>query len=404
MPGPALKRSISLPLLIFYGLGTILGAGIYALVGKVAGESLGYAPLAFLIAGIVATFTALSYGELSARLPKSAGEVTYVQTALKRKKLSILVGLLVVFTGIVSIATLANGFSGYLKQFIPIQNWQTICILITGFGLIAIWGIKQSVILATIITILEAVGLIIIIAICRESLFELPIRWPELIPSFTPDAWKGIFLGAFMAFFAFIGFEDMVNVAEEVKNPKRNLPLAIIISLIIVTILYLLTASAATLSLPLEQLAESDAPLTLVAEQKNSNYGPIITIISLIAISNGVLVQIIMASRVLYGMANQKLAPQKFSKINFKTRTPILATITVIAIALVLALWFPITNLANATSFIILSVFVLVNLSLWVLKSKKTHPANIPKYPLFIPITGFFLSLGFLVLKTILTI
>ncbi|MFH1284060.1 MAG: amino acid permease [Candidatus Peregrinibacteria bacterium] len=399
-----LKRSISLPLLILYGLGTILGAGIYALVGKVAGESGGYATMSFIVAGILATFTALSYSELSARLPKSAGEVAYVQSAFNKKNISRIVGILIVFTAIVSTATLANGFSGYLKEFVQIQPWQAVTLLITVFGLVAVWGITQSVILAGAITILEVAGLVIVISICGDSLLTIPENMDKIIPAASFENWKGIFLGAFMAFFAFIGFEDMVNVAEEVKNPKKNLPIAIVTALIIVTILYILVSTIAVLSLPLDQLAKSDAPLALVIKQKSAHFPMIISFISLISISNGVIIQMIMGSRVLYGMANQNLAPRPFAKINAKTQTPILATISVITAALIIALCFPITTLANATSFIILSVFVLVNLSLWVLKKKTPRPPDVPHYPVIIPISGFFLSLSALILKIILEV
>jgi APA family basic amino acid/polyamine antiporter len=406
MPKTRLKRSISLPLLTFYGLGTILGAGIYVLVGKVAGTSGGYAPISFLVAAILAAFTALSYGELSARFPKSAGEVTYVNEALKRKALSIIVGLLVILSGIVSVATLANGFSGYLKEFIQIPDAITISALILGFGLIAIWGITESLTIASIITILEVGGLILVITIASDSFLELPQKWPELIPEVSFENLSGIFLGAFLAFFAFIGFEDMVNIAEEVKNPKRNLPLGIIIALSTATILYLLVALVATIGLPLEELSSSEAPLATLLKVKGNNFATTISLISLIAIANGILIQIIMASRVLYGMASQKLWPlwpKYFSQVNKKTRTPILATILITLIALILALWFPITTLANTTSFVILCVFVLVNLSLWIVKTRSPRPEGVPHYPIWIPITGFFLSLFFLIFKTATT-
>ena len=219
-----LKRSLSLPFITFYGLGTILGAGIYVLVGEVAGRAGLFAPIAFLIAALIVGFTAVSYAELSARLPKSAGEAVYVQKAFNKKNLSLIIGLLVVFTGVMSSATLLNGFSGYFQLFFQIPHWVILTVGIILLGLLAAWGIMESVGTAMVITIIEVAGLLLIIGVAAGSFATLPERIPELIPSFDGTIWLGIFLGSFLAFFAFIGFEDMVNVAEEVKDPQKNMP------------------------------------------------------------------------------------------------------------------------------------------------------------------------------------
>ncbi|HEX3034129.1 MAG TPA: amino acid permease [Thermodesulfobacteriota bacterium] len=399
---PKLKRSLSLPLITFYGLGTILGAGIYVLVGKVAGMAGLYAPLAFATAAIIAFFTAFSYAELSARYPLSAGEATYAEEAFSRRWLSAAVGWSVVLTGVVSAGTIVNGFVGYLRIFVQLPDWLAITLLVILLGLLAAWGISESVGTAAIITLVEVLGLIIVLFVAGDSLATLPDHWQELIPPVEGQVWIGILLGAFLAFYAFIGFEDMVNVAEEVKDPGRNLPLAIFLAVGVSTVLYILVALVAVLSLPLGLLTESDAPLATIIEEKSGRSPIIISLISLVAVVNGALVQIIMASRVVYGMGYQGMAPRIFAKVNPRTQTPILATVLVTLIILVLALWLPIVTLAKATSFIILIIFALMNLSLLRLKIRREpHPVGIANYPIFIPGIGFLLCVGLLVLQLI---
>ena len=216
---PELKRTLSLAQITFYGLGTILGAGIYVLVGKVAGTAGLYAPLAFVVAALLAGLTGLSYAELAARHPKSAGEAVYVQDGFRWRPLSMLVGFLIILTGIVSAATIANGFVGYLHVFIDVPDWLAITLLVLALGALAAWGIAESVMAATAITLVEVGGLLLVLAVAGGSFADLPARLPELIPPFEVPVWQGILLGAFLAFYAFIGFEDMANVAEEVRHP-----------------------------------------------------------------------------------------------------------------------------------------------------------------------------------------
>lgn len=395
-----LKRSLPLPLITFYGLGTIIGAGIYVLIGKVAGLAGMYAPFAFALAAIIAAFTAISYAELSARYPRSAGEAVYVEEAFHRRLLSGMTGWSVVLIGIVSSATLANGFVGYLQVFVHTPHWLPIATLVIALGLLAAWGISQSVWVATLTTVLELFGLLLVLVLARDGLTELPHRWPELIPPLKGGAWLDIMLATFLAFYAFIGFEDMVNVAEEVKDPQRNLPLAIVIALIATTVIYVLIALVAVLAMTPEALARSDAPLASLIE--HSGHQSVVTgigLIGLVAVINGALIQIIMASRVVYGMAREGIAPMAFAAVNARTQTPIRATLAVALVILLLALWLPLVTLAEATSFITLIVFALVNLALWRLKVRAPHPPGIVRYPLWVPITGFALCIGLLLLR-----
>ena len=241
---PTLRRSLSLNLVTFYGLGNILGAGIYVLVGKVVGEAGYLAPFSFLLASIIAGLTAFTFAELASRFPVSAGETVYVFEGFGKKQLSILVGLLIIMTGVVSAATIARGFVGYLNVFLDTPGWLSIILLLSVLGTVAIWGIMESVRMAAVLTTLEVLGLLLILFVTAPYFTDLPSRINDFSPGWDLAVWPGIFSGAFLAFYAFVGFEDMVNVAEEVKNPQRNLPRGILLALATSTVLYVAVAFA----------------------------------------------------------------------------------------------------------------------------------------------------------------
>lgn len=396
MAEPTLKRSLSLALLTLYGLGTIVGAGIYVLVAKVAGQAGLYAPLSFLLAALLATFTGFSYAELSARFPKSAGEAVYVQEGLRRRELSLLVGVLIIVTGVVSGATIVKGFVGYLHVFAPVPDALAIILVVLVLGGLAVWGITESVATATAITLIEVGGLLYIVAVGGDSLATLPDRWRELLPPFEAGVWQGILLGAFLAFYAFIGFEDMVNVAEEVRDPVKTLPRAILLALGASTVLYILVALVAVLALPPAELAETRAPLAMIYERSTGQPPTVITLISLFAIINGALIQIVMGARVLYGMSQEGWIPRWLGRVHGRTQTPHLATVLITGILLMLALWFPLVALAKFTSFVILVVFALINVSLLRIKHRDPAPAAVRVYPAWIPWAGFLSTTGFL--------
>lgn len=396
-----LKKSLSLGQLIFYGVGTILGLGIYVILGKVAGEAGMMAPFSFLFAAFIAAFTGISYGELSARIPKSAGEVNYVSEAFSKRLLSSIVGWLIVISAIVSTATVVNGYVGYVHVFVEIPSWLIISLMVSLLGFIAIWGITESAFTITIITLIEIAGIFTVIVISGDNLASLPDRWEEMVPGFNLTDWKYVITGAFLAFFTFIGFQDMVNVAEEAKNPKKDMPRAIIISLLILTILYLLVAVISGLGLSPEELNRSDAPLADVLAKEGQGYPKIISGISLVAIINGVLVQIVMIARVLYGMAEKKMVPALFGKVNSKTRTPIWSTIMSTVVILILALLFDLEVLAKATNYILITVFAIINAALYTLKKRNPKPEGLRTYPIFVPVVGFILSIGILIFQII---
>jgi APA family basic amino acid/polyamine antiporter len=402
-PPATLKRTLSLPLLTFYGVGSILGAGIYVLIGKVAGTAGMYAPIAFGIASLLAVFTAFSYAELSARYPESAGEAVYVEEGLRLRPLTIVVGLAVVSVGIVSHAAMANGVVGYIRELVDLPPWLIVATFVLALGALAAWGISESTAAAAAITVIETAGLLLIIWATRENLADVPARLPELVPPADAETWLGILSGAFLAFYAFIGFEDMINVAEEVRNPSFTLPAAILSALAFTALLYFIVSLAAVLSLPPQELGRSDAPLALLYQTTTGHGATVISVVSILAVVNGALIQIIMASRVLYGMSRRGWLPRALGTVNRRTRTPLNSTILVTGCILVLALWLPLVALAKLTSLITLSIFAVVNLALW--RTKRRAPApGVTVYPAWIPGTGFVVSAVFVLFQILHTL
>ena len=390
-----LKRSITLPLLSFYGIGTILGAGIYVLIGQVAGYAGLSTPLSFLVASILAGLSAFSYAELAARFPKSAGEAVYIQESFHRPSLSLLIGLMIVGAGTISSATLIHGLLGYLAHFITLPNVLVIALSVCLLGGIVIWGIGESVVIASVMTLFEILGLVIVVWVAREGFSQLPAQLPHMLPSLNGVAWSGVLLGAFVAFYAFIGFEDMVNVAEEVKQPQKNLPRGIIIALVVTTGFYIVVALISVLVVSPAVLAQQSAPLAYIYQHVTGREPWLIALIGVSSIINGVLIQIVMASRILYGMSRYRWLPGWLGVVHPRTRTPINATLMVMLLILVLALWLPLLSLAKLTSFISLSIFTLINLALLRIKRRGERSPTL-NIPLWVPACGFVLTLVFI--------
>ncbi|MBE9516818.1 MAG: amino acid permease [Proteobacteria bacterium] len=402
VPPPGLKRSISLTFLTFYGLGTIIGAGIYVLIGEVVGRAAYLAPLSFLLAAVIAGFTAFTYAELSSRYPRSAGESWYLSRAFSMRWPSLLAGWGVVGIGVISSATIVNGFAGYLHEFVAIDTGFAITLLVVLLGLVAAWGIRESVWLASIITLLEIGGLVFVSVIAIDGIQASGIPTINFDVSISTNTLGPILSGAFLAFYAFIGFEDMVNIAEEVKDPRRNMPRAIMLALTVSTLLYIGIAIIAVLAIDPRQLSQSSAPLAELVRGHSANAVIIISLIGMVAVVNGALIQIIMASRVLYGMAQQGNAPKQLGQVNRTTRTPLHATVLVVILLLVFALWLPLLTLATITSFITLAIFSAMHLTLWRLKVLDVKSDATVNYPLWVPVTGFIISLGFMLTELLI--
>lgn len=385
-----LKRTLSLPLIAFYGLGTILGAGIYALVGEVAKRAEQFTPLSFLIASILAIFTAISYAELSSRFPQSAGSALYVRRAFGQRWLSGLIGWVVVFTGVISAATISHGFVQYFALFFPVSSYIIITILVAVLGGLAIWGIRESATVIMLMTIIEVGGLLMIIYYGHNTFSSIDISHIAL-----PTSFDGALMGAFIAFYAYIGFEDMVNTAEETIKPEKTLPMAIFIAVFSATILYVLVAWVIVGTFPAKVLAHTNMPLVEIIKQQGQS--PVLfSIIALISISNGILVQVIMASRLIYGMAKQENAPKIFSTVNNKTQTPVYSTLLVLLIILIFAYALPMTTLAKITSSIMLCVFLMIHASLIKIKLTEDKVPGTFSVPIIFPMISIVLTMTFL--------
>lgn len=392
-----LRRSLTLPLITLYGLGTMVGGGFYALVGKVAGLAGMHVPLAFLLAAVIAGVSAFSFAELSSRFPTSAGEAVYVRHAFRRRWLEILVGVAVIATGVVSAATLASAFAGFLSDLAPVPSWLSIVVLALVLGGIAAWGIGQSAAVTILITAIEVGALLLVLYWARAGFADLPSRLGEVAVPRDWGAVGGIIAGAFLCFYAFIGFEDMVNEAEEVQDPQRNLPIAILLALGITAVLYIAVSFAAVLALSGEVLAESNTPLAELSARAGRPAEVGMTIVSMLAGVNGALVQIVMASRVAYGLTRGRTRFRAIGHVHPRTRTPVNATAIATAVVIALALWFPLVVLAKATSAIMIAIFTLVNLSLLVIRLRRDERPE-PGFtaPLALPIAGTVLCAAFL--------
>ncbi|WP_372783488.1 APC family permease [Litorivivens sp.] len=387
---PKLARRISGLLLTFYGVGTIIGAGIYVLIGKIAEEAGHYAPYSFLLSAIVVSFSAYSYAQLSRRFPVSAGEPAYVQEAFNNQTLAAVVGWGILLTGVVSAATISRGALGYINVFIAVDTLTGLLIIVAGLTYIATLNVLKAVGVAVIITIIELLGIAIILAVGVPAMDSNALPFHPSAPA--PEI-SGILAGAFLAFYAYIGFEDMVNMAEEVKSPETAMPMAIGAALIISTVLYICVAVVAVTALPIESLAKSDAPFADLVAHTGAFPVSAITLISLIAVINGALVQIIMGARVLYGMGKRQLAPALMATVHKRRYTPVIATVAVGLTVFIFAVAFPLKTLAEITASIVLLVFICVNASQSAIAYQQGPHYS---YRVWIPALGVLLSAGFL--------
>ncbi len=394
----ALQRRVGLGLLIFYGVGVMVGAGIYVLVGKVAGAAGPLTPVAFVIAGLAAALSALAFAELSARIPESAGEAAFVRSAFGLAWLGDLVGVGVALIGIVSAAAIMKGGVGYLMAFVDLPRaWLEIAVAI-ALGLIAAIGVVESLTIAAIVTVVEIIGLLLVAAAGFAADPATPFAEMADLTPLTTGALPAVFGAAVLAFFAFIGFEDMVNLAEEVIDPVRTMPRGILIAVAITTVLYGLVGVAAVHAVAPAELAASERPLALVFEAGTGRSAEVIYVIAVFATLNGVLAQIVMAARVLYGLGRRSRLFAWAYETHPRLGTPLRATAVATAMVLGFALMAPIEVLVEVTTHVLLGIFILVNASLIVLKRRGPPPLGAPNIPVAAPVAAILLSAALLVL------
>lgn len=378
-----------------YGVGLILGAGIYVLIGDIAGIAGNAMWISFIIAALIAVFTGLSYAELASVFPKSAAEYVFVKNAFGSNLFAFVAGWLIVFVAVVSAATVAIGFSGYLLNFFPQANpILSTVILVVVLSAINFVGIRESAWMNTVFTLVELSGLVIIIALGIFLGSPAQTNYYEMPPAVTNSSLAaGSLLGAVgLIFFAYYGFENLANIAEETKNARRTIPAALIISIIVTTAVYILVAVSAVSLVGWEALSSSDAPLALAAEKVFGNAGIVmLSAIALFATTNTVLMMLVSGSRIVYGMASDRALPFSLSAVHRTTRTPFkaIAVVMVLTIAVVVASAGRIESVARVAVFGIFLVYVFVNMSLIWLRYKQPglerpfrSPVRIKKFPL----------------------
>ncbi len=295
----SLRRHIGLFHLTMYGVGLILGAGIYVLIGEAAGLAGNALWISFILGSAVAAFAGLSYSELAALFPKAAAEYIFVKEGFQSNFIGFIIGWLTILTSIIVAATVALGFGGYMKELTNIPILISALAILGVLSVVNFIGIKESAWANTIFAIITISGLGIIIFVGFFSQVESEIDYFE-----NPLGINGIILGFVLVFFAFIGFEDMANVAEEVRKPQKTIPRGIMLSVLITAIIYILVSLASIRVLGWEQLAESSAPLAMVAEEKLGTQGHfILSIIALFATASTILITLVAGARIFYGMA-----------------------------------------------------------------------------------------------------
>jgi len=395
----ALKRELGLWQTTLCGIGIILGAGIYALIGEAAGIAGNAVWISFIVAAIISAFTGLSYAELSSMFPKASAEYEYTRKSAG-KTIGFLAGWMIIFAGIVGAATVSIGFGSYFNALFGTSGLIISIAAVLVMAVINFYGIKQSANVAIILTLIEAGGLIFIIFLGLPYIGSVDYFAMPAFHSMFDGMFSGVLAAAALIFFAYIGFEDMVRLSEETKKPTKNIPKALIIAIAITTIIYILVALSAVSVLGWERLSTSQAPLADVASLAlGSNAFLALAIAALFSTFNTALLMLIATSRIMYGMANDRALPSVMGFVHRKRRTPWTA-ILVTTILCVMFLFFEnIKMAASITNFFVFLLFAVINFSVIRLRYKYPKakrgfrvPLNIGKLPI-LPILGIIFSL-----------
>jgi len=360
--------------LTFYGIGVIVGAGVYSVIGSAAGIAQQNLWLSFLIGAAVALLTGFSYAEMTTSFPSSGAEYKYLKEALPElDAISFVIGFVILIGGAAAAATVAVAFGGYLRTFLDIPEWLSASTLLACCSALNIWGLRASSWANIAFTSIEVGGLVLLIAAGSTTgrLF-VPL-------SATIDA--GVLPAASTAFFVYLGFEKIANMTEEVQDPARNIPIAIFLSLGVTATLYVLVSLAAVVLAPPGELAGSDAPLALAIEKVWSGGGPVLSAIAIFSTANTVLISLVAGSRLVYSMGREGEIPAVFAAILPGRDTPWIAAILIFVLSMSLLPLGNIQVLAELSSLTALIAFLAVNLALIVLRYRvpdRTRPFRVP--------------------------
>ena len=382
---------------VAYGVGNIIGAGIYVLVGEAAGLAGGMIWLAFLIGAVIALLTGLSYAELSSMYPRAASEYVFLGRAYGNRLLAFLTEWTMLVTEMVAAAAVSVGFAGYLSNEFSVPELPTAAVLLVVVTLIAIGGVKDSLRLNTLLSLVAIGGLAIVV-------FAGIGKIGSVSYSVSPYGLSGIIGAAALVFFAYIGFDNMSNISEETREPEKTIPRGLMIAVGITTVLYILVGIATVSLAFLEGLASSDAPLAYAV---SAPLGPVaydvLTVIALLTTFNTVLVLLIVSSRIIYGMARERALPSFLGRISKRTRTPMIASVIILAATLAFLPLGKVGIIAKVTSFGSLLTFALVNIALLHLRRVAPHLRRPFKAPVSIGWVSITALLGVISCMALLT-
>ncbi|QWF81742.1 APC family permease [Amycolatopsis sp. CA-230715] len=373
---PALRRVMGPKLLLLFVAGDIIGTGVYALTGQVASRVGGALWLPFLIAFVVAFMTAFSYLELVGKYPKAAGAALYTNRAFKKPFFTFMVAFAVMCSGITSASSAAVAFSNtYLRSFVDWPGWLIAPLFVVGLALINFRGVSESVKANVVLTFIELSGLLIIIGVGAWAVLNGKGDAGRLVEIDTANSsWLvAVTSATSLAFFAMVGFEDSVNMAEECKDPVRIFPKAMLWGMVIAATIYVLVALTSSLLVPPGDLAaaKSDALLKVLDIGAPGFPREIFSGIGLFAVINSALINMLMASRLLYGMANEKIIPKQLGIVHRGRRTPWVSIVFTSLIAIILVSTVDISVLGGTTALLLLVVFAVVNVAVLVLRKEK---------------------------------
>jgi APA family basic amino acid/polyamine antiporter len=363
-PTTSLRRVLGLVEVTAGGVGIIIGAGIYVLLGAATAEAGPLVWVAFLGAAMLSALTGLSYAELSSMFPSAAGEYEYTRHAMP-EWLAFVVGWTMIVGLIVAAATVSIGFARYVGYFIDIDVRIAAVTLLVAVSIVAMAGIKQSARLTVVLSAVQVGGLVFVAAIGLPHVGDVDL--------FSGPRLGGVLAAAALVFFAFIGFDEVITLAEETRDPTRTVPRALLLGLGLSTALYVIVAIAAVSVLGAEVLAASPRPLAdVMAHVLGDRGATVVAAIAVLTTTNTTLLALTAASRVMYGMANAGAMPEPFSVVHPSRRTPVRAIIAVTSIAAVFAGFGRFATIAAVTDFAVYVVFLAVNGTVIILR--RTHP------------------------------